>query len=1793
MPTLLQTLNEFRATGASEASIFEAQRKAYGVNKTSDLIPYLNNDVRDIPGILAAKRKDPEAVAANQPLPPAELAKYQAEQKEKAEAAKAAKKAEPTKPTKPDASFKAPGGLGISPLVIPVSPDRRTVKQVKRDTATPGDVLKSIASLGASDKEPEPIPVPRGSTERRGGVDSAARVVGGGSRVIEDVAKGVGHVFGADTEIKPRVDQQRAHIVAEREKRLKMDVSEVVESDVNNLVMALPAMANNLVSSFEAKKGETSLEAGYRAAETIIPGILAGVSEAINHPIDTAKAGPVTAFLTVLPFLSGVSKVAKAGVIKGTSPAKVAAMSDAARAAGAKLVEKAVGKAAADSKWRQYWFDLFDAADPRASQWLENTLQVAPERISSAKRLLPELGEESAAASRAKDLGSAPTAPPPSGPAPTPGTRTSAAKSAEAAFFDDPPTTPPPSYPAPTPEPVVPKVAKRRKVPKKVDRKGIPKAVQSLDQATLDAVHDSATLSRAEVTAKWGAEVEEKAHAVRTAHVEAGTARMRTAHAKEIAALEEKAKTAMRDTPEGPLPAKIPAGASRGGKFRALQDAPEAKPAMRPNPDAGKAPKKAASPEPTGRDIKDILQDKYDTYRPRGPDDSPAVIAYKKKKAAIRKELDDSPHPAKQYEQELFDNTRRLAQLEAEFARRRTPGAKGQNGFGPKAHLEYMLNEARAVKRELAARNASGDPTKAPTPASTLQLKIDKGQGTLARLEEQGKKIKRTDVDARTRHAEMMNDVRRSQDALREQLRTLPKQKATPKKAASPVPEKAPPRDVQLRTKAAATKSIELAKKRHKAELAAKEKELLAEHAVKVAERKKRIADADAAHAPLQAAADAEHAAAKEAAAAGRAARKKWREGDAARRKVEAAERKAKAKAAAEAEARQAELDAAAAAKFAEDEAARLAPVAPPTSAARTAFDEATGVGDTPGQLRMGEVDAAPESVWAEGSRARQAARDAAPELTEGMTEAERLAAVEARAERAKQITLQTGEGQIKDAVKAEQRRLARTFTSEEAGPAKAWMSDLSGKTKLENNARIPRMLERNLPVDVPTEVSGLLNLRTADPFGGRYGDLVTPGRTHVGTVVDALKVLKKENPKKFKTLPKHYQELALMENVDVGGVKVLANPQIAYGVEIFNGVRSAQAYLEKHLGKVAKAGQSLNRVIKEVALPTSPHAMANNLAGNEILTSTWGGRVPFVETGLRGGRLGHAYLDFWKKGIEARKKTPNAKFYEAFERTGTIDSNVMAQDFAKMQQMAEGGKVKGAWKGLVDTGGKVIQVGDGVYKLDIAKTSYDLVQSAFKLMEPGTRVRVRISPRTTATVTKLPNGAFTIETPLTKGRAGKRVYFEGDAALDDVAAQFGALKAKGLYFDYGGDLAGYPRMKRQTPIIGANSPFWTWMYRATDVPGLKPGLGSAVLSGPSGGITSNSAKVNLRLAAKDARTTFGRAMAAAALARSSTDADTVRRAGAYDAGDATQRLVIGTTNPQSIATARFSSANWLEPTMNWMSAVHNGVERLITPTDKLLEEAGKAARTDPKGGTRDPKVLRELVRRAQSRDPLSAGLGAAGLGGSMVIDAFTQAAGGGTNRGFSFVEEAVDALIPSFVQTGAGVIGAKMPTLKKVPGLGYALGAAEDELRKKMFSQLPENIEQQHSMLEYAFSSVIGAGYRMQNTEKEMKRYLRGVKSKLMNQADVRYKQKLFDISEMKGSARLKSDARRRLEMQIDNIKSAITEAVDRAERDYRAGLTKVTKRAVRKMNPKENRRRAAKKRLRTPVKLLNQDRR
>jgi len=261
-----------------------------------------------------------------------------------------------------------------------------------------------------------------------------------------------------------------------------------------------------------------------------------------------------------------------------------------------------------------------------------------------------------------------------------------------------------------------------------------------------------------------------------------------------------------------------------------------------------------------------------------------------------------------------------------------------------------------------------------------------------------------------------------------------------------------------------------------------------------------------------------------------------------------------------------------------------------------------------------------------------------------------------------------------------------------------------------------------------------------------------------------------------------------------------------------------------------------INQLSKGNLTTRSPHAAINNFTSNAAMQSSRRGNPLVWSSALNMARKFQQFLS----GVEETGGAFNpmkltleeGRFFRAIEKTGALDTDAIAQDVGLMKV--------GSNLNPLRLSEKVYRhLGDNAFKLEEAHHNWNTLDGYLETLGEGESITGDLSPSRKVTFTKergntLVSGPGISETPIQLS----------PEQLDAIKARVAVQPAQNMFFDYG-DTGLFAKWLKQAPILGIASPFFTWSYKALDVPFVKKGLVSHVMDLPFS-IETNSPAVAL-----------------------------------------------------------------------------------------------------------------------------------------------------------------------------------------------------------------------------------------------------------------------------------------------------------------------------------------------------------
>jgi len=221
-----------------------------------------------------------------------------------------------------------------------------------------------------------------------------------------------------------------------------------------------------------------------------------------------------------------------------------------------------------------------------------------------------------------------------------------------------------------------------------------------------------------------------------------------------------------------------------------------------------------------------------------------------------------------------------------------------------------------------------------------------------------------------------------------------------------------------------------------------------------------------------------------------------------------------------------------------------------------------------------------------------------------------------------------------------------------------------------------------------------------------------------------------------------------------------------------------------------------------------------NNITSNLVYQSLRLGMNPlgvaaeWIQTGLA-----------WRKYLKDPSSLTAADLMvkRAIAKTGVADTNAIDPEISGLGYHAAGESwVRSSLKKAGKWAQSVYRSGDNIPKLHDAERTYHYIDNALDRMEIGNYAEMDLGKGRKARFEKTGDGTF---------KVGNKTYKRGTRQYADLVARGAVKPALDWAFDYG-DLPIYQKKLRGIAIVGAGSPFFSWSWKAMDLPGKKGLMG-------------------------------------------------------------------------------------------------------------------------------------------------------------------------------------------------------------------------------------------------------------------------------------------------------------------------------------------------------------------------------
>ena len=331
---------------------------------------------------------------------------------------------------------------------------------------------------------------------------------------------------------------------------------------------------------------------------------------------------------------------------------------------------------------------------------------------------------------------------------------------------------------------------------------------------------------------------------------------------------------------------------------------------------------------------------------------------------------------------------------------------------------------------------------------------------------------------------------------------------------------------------------------------------------------------------------------------------------------------------------------------------------------------------------------------------------------------------------------------------------------------------------------------------------------------------------------------------------------------------------------------------------------QTMARGMKSGLTARNPVSMINNVMSNVGLQMVRTGD-PTVAARI------FSDMHEWGSWVkDAESVSPEMqRFHKAVEATGMMDTDLVPQDLG----VGKGTGISGLLDKVYEKSGleKMYRMGDQMFKLEETKRNWGTINDYFGKLKDGEHIKLELTPRESAILTKKPNGIYEVETT-----SGKKFNLkEGSPEFDKLVAKAASKPAQDLFFDFS-DVSGLAKILKSSKVgFSFKSIFYTWLAKAVDIPGLKKGLGARALGADNLNIVTNSKAILKSQIAEGMMRSARKTIAVQGLTHA-MDNDDLRKAFRFSPADDRNDVVRVLSDPNYIESASFGPWNFAKPSL-------------------------------------------------------------------------------------------------------------------------------------------------------------------------------------------------------------------------------------------------------------------------------------
>ena len=644
--------------------------------------------------------------------------------------------------------------------------------------------------------------------------------------------------------------------------------------------------------------------------------------------------------------------------------------------------------------------------------------------------------------------------------------------------------------------------------------------------------------------------------------------------------------------------------------------------------------------------------------------------------------------------------------------------------------------------------------------------------------------------------------------------------------------------------------------------------------------------------------------------------------------------------------------------------------------------------------------------------------------------------------------------------------------------------------------------------------------------------------------------------------------------------------------IPLQGGKAASSVYVDRSMGRsiegfaqaqeaVAKADHFLHATtfLKSNMTARQLTTLKNNVLANVFLQALRRGDPLQFPKAIKAG------IDFKRWQRDPSSMPPGKRrIFDAISRTGKIETSMVDAEITGLQSSGlidrafrEGwisSDVSKALKGL-DKPGAMMEDGyrfsDVFFKVEEGVFGFNHIEKALNKMGNGKMIELEIDANKRISLRKLADGKFEVGTG--RGRRFKKTgTIDAGSKLDDIIARAAMRSGDKLFFDYF-DVGGFARKARVSTMATVVSPFYTWMSKAMDVPGVKKGLLSEIYSGGPYMWTDDGGIQAARAARAGATATAAHASYAAAPGMySREDAKAIREFLGWGRGQKVRAL--GHMHRGLLYSYNMSQANSFSATDLVFRAIEGGHEALMdvgyaVGGDPMFDEFSteqefaKAYKHDPEevlslgleGVPEDEaneiRARRKwLIERGQQKTGLSLsdGLDLVGMAGNPMLEIWHMAAEAESRgRTVSFSGKA-------YRFAGMLMGGTYAKAFDAMVG-----GVAPTSDLTTRFSRGEPLSGEERDFFRYAIRHVTGVGWQATNFEQRDAKYHKALKSKWQKSIVEPISQRIKEFKRAAASEHLSEADRKKARDKAGNaealkkeISDLIDEEIDRSKDFY-----------------------------------------